>query len=56
MLLHHSEKDRISFDLTQGVEMGRPSALKVTARRTGNEIRASVGGACVPVFHGSIAM
>ncbi len=41
-----------SFTLTQGVEMGRPSLLNLTARRTPDGIRASVGGDCVPVFRG----
>jgi trans-2,3-dihydro-3-hydroxyanthranilate isomerase len=40
------------YDIAQGVEMGRPSLLRATARRTAEGIRASVGGGCVPVLHG----
>jgi trans-2,3-dihydro-3-hydroxyanthranilate isomerase len=41
-----------SWTLTQGVEMGRPSLLNLKAWRTGEGVRASVGGSCVPVFRG----
>lgn len=41
-----------SFTLSQGVEMGRPSQLDLTAHRASDGIRASVGGDCVPVFRG----
>jgi trans-2,3-dihydro-3-hydroxyanthranilate isomerase len=47
-----TEKDDIAFDIVQGVEMGRPSLLHVGARRQGGEIRATVGGGCVPVLRG----
>ncbi|MBB3896869.1 PhzF family phenazine biosynthesis protein [Roseococcus suduntuyensis] len=40
------------FDITQGVEMGRPSLMRTTARRDGSAIHATVGGACVPVLRG----
>jgi trans-2,3-dihydro-3-hydroxyanthranilate isomerase len=40
------------YDIAQGVEMGRPSLLRTSARRTADGIRASVGGACVPVLRG----
>ncbi len=56
LLLHHSGEDECSLDILQGVEMGRPSALKVKARRTADGIRASVGGSCVPMFRGFIEM
>jgi len=56
LLLHHSGEDMLSLDISQGVEMGRPSALKVSARRIGNELRASVGGSCVPMFRGFAEM
>jgi trans-2,3-dihydro-3-hydroxyanthranilate isomerase len=42
----------VAFDVTQGVEMGRPSLLHVSATRHGAEIRAQVGGSCVPVLRG----
>ena len=41
-----------AFELTQGVEMGRPSLLQLTARRSEDGIRATVGGGCVPVLRG----
>jgi trans-2,3-dihydro-3-hydroxyanthranilate isomerase len=40
------------FEVTQGVEMGRPSNLRLRAWRAGEDIRASVGGQCVPVLRG----
>jgi trans-2,3-dihydro-3-hydroxyanthranilate isomerase len=42
----------LTLDVVQGVEMGRPSLLRLTARRAVDGIRASVGGRCVPVFRG----
>ncbi len=44
--------DSASFDLVQGVEMGRTSRLALTARRAPDGIRATVAGRCVPVFRG----
>ena len=40
------------YEIAQGVEMGRPSLLRVTARRAPDGIRATVGGGCVPVLRG----
>jgi trans-2,3-dihydro-3-hydroxyanthranilate isomerase len=40
------------YEVAQGMEMGRPSRLKLTAKREGGEIFATVGGGCVPVFRG----
>ncbi|MBB6187728.1 PhzF family phenazine biosynthesis protein [Rhodanobacter sp. MP7CTX1] len=40
------------FEVTQGVEMGRPSQLKLTAQKAGGVITAQVGGACVSLMHG----
>ena len=40
------------FEITQGVEMGRPSLLRAAARRADDGIRATVGGGCVPVLRG----
>jgi trans-2,3-dihydro-3-hydroxyanthranilate isomerase len=40
------------YEIAQGVEMGRPSLLCVTARRAPDGIRATVGGGCVPVLRG----
>jgi len=52
LLLSLSGEHEASFEVTQGVEMGRPSALSVRARRADGGIRASVGGRCVPVLRG----
>jgi trans-2,3-dihydro-3-hydroxyanthranilate isomerase len=51
-LLSLSGAESGSWTLTQGVEMGRPSLLNLKAWRTGEGVRASVGGSCVPVFRG----
>ena len=40
------------YEITQGVEMGRPSRLHAAAHRAADGIRASVGGRCVPVLRG----
>jgi trans-2,3-dihydro-3-hydroxyanthranilate isomerase len=44
------------FQIVQGVEMGRPSRLSVSARRAADGVRASVGGGCVPVFRGEVSL
>lgn len=44
------------FDITQGVEMGRPSLLRATARHAPDGVRASVGGGCVRVLEGVAAL
>ncbi len=52
LLLSLDGGDAARFEVTQGVEMGRPSLLEVVARRTPDGIRATVGGGCVPVLRG----
>lgn len=52
LLLSLDGGESARFELTQGVEMGRPSLLQLTARRTEDGIRATVGGGCVPVLRG----
>jgi len=52
LLLSLTEEPQLSYEATQGVEMGRPSRLRVSARRSLGSIRASVGGSCVPVLRG----
>jgi trans-2,3-dihydro-3-hydroxyanthranilate isomerase len=42
----------LSTVVVQGVEMGRPSLLEVTASRSSEGIRTTVGGGCVPVLRG----
>ncbi|WP_043835544.1 PhzF family phenazine biosynthesis protein [Muricoccus aerilatus] len=55
-LLHLSGADAAALDIMQGVEMGRPSLLQTTARRTPEGIRATVGGGCVPVLRGEVML
>jgi trans-2,3-dihydro-3-hydroxyanthranilate isomerase len=56
LLLHLSGADSGAWDMHQGVEMGRPSLLRTTARRTAEGIMTTVGGACVPVMRGEITL
>jgi len=56
LLLSLGKQSERRYDITQGVEMGRPSLLVCTARREGAAIRASVGGGCVPVLSGEISL
>jgi trans-2,3-dihydro-3-hydroxyanthranilate isomerase len=52
LLLSLDGGEAARFEVMQGVEMGRPSLLHVTARRAADGIRATVGGGCVPVLRG----
>ncbi len=54
LLLSHGAAPGLSLDVVQGVEMGRPSLLRVGARRDADGIRASVGGGCVPMLRGEM--
>ena len=56
LLLSLGSKDEAAYEIIQGVEMGRPSRLHVTARRAPDGVRASVGGGCVPVFTGEVTL
>ncbi len=51
-LLRLDGGEAAAFEIAQGVEMGRPSLLLASARRTADGIRAKVGGGCVPVLRG----
>ncbi len=51
-LLRLDGGDSASYEIHQGVEMGRPSLLLASATRTAAGIRAKVGGGCVPVLRG----
>ena len=55
LLLSLRSDDSIRFTVLQGVEMGRPSRLDVSALRGQDGIRASVAGRCVPMFRGEFA-
>ena len=52
LLLSLSDAESAELDITQGVEMGRPSQLRATARRAVDGIRATIGGGCVMVMKG----
>ncbi len=52
LLLSLSGAGEHALEVVQGVEMGRPSLLRTTARRGPDGIRATVGGGCVPVLEG----
>ncbi|MCU1284006.1 MAG: phenazine biosynthesis protein PhzF [Acidobacteriales bacterium] len=52
LLLSLNHQENAYFRIDQGVEMGRPSVLLVTATRTGGEIHATITGRCVPVLQG----
>ena len=56
LLLSLTEDETGAYEVSQGVEMGRPSVLKVTARRGADGIRATVGGGCAPMFKGSVTL
>jgi trans-2,3-dihydro-3-hydroxyanthranilate isomerase len=50
------EAHEASFQIRQGVEMGRPSLLHVDARRTAKGIVATLRGSSVAVMHGMIEL
>jgi trans-2,3-dihydro-3-hydroxyanthranilate isomerase len=52
LLLSLTTGERARFAIEQGIEMGRPSLLRVEAWRAPDGLRATVGGACVPVLSG----
>lgn len=52
LLLHGAGTDRITLEVEQGIEMGRPSQLAVEAWREDGAIRVSVGGGVVSVTRG----
>lgn len=48
--------EQSSFQIHQGVEMGRPSLLHVDAWRTREGIVATLRGSCVPVMRGELTL
>ena len=56
LLLSLGQEPAASWDVTQGVEMGRPSRLRISARRQADGVYASVGGGCVPVLRGEAVL
>jgi trans-2,3-dihydro-3-hydroxyanthranilate isomerase len=48
---------RLAFEIRQGVEMGRPSVLALSAeKRGGAVVRVQVGGRCAPVMEGTVGV
>ncbi|CAN7313856.1 PhzF family phenazine biosynthesis protein [Phenylobacterium sp. LjRoot164] len=56
LLLSLSDAPDGAWDIVQGVEMGRPSRLRATARRAADGVRATIGGGCVPVLSGQASV
>lgn len=56
LLLSLSEAAELRLDIHQGVVMGRPSLLRVVARRGADGIRATIAGQCVPVLRGEAVL
>lgn len=56
LLLSLGKEQSAAFDIVQGVEMGRPSLLRVAAHRAADGIRATVSGGCVPVLRGNAVL
>ena len=56
LLLSLTKDSERRYDITQGVEMGRPSLLACRAWRAADGIRASVGGGCVQVLKGEVSL
>lgn len=52
ILLSLTQDRELELDIHQGVTMGRPSLLRVVARRGADGIRATIAGQCVPVLRG----
>jgi trans-2,3-dihydro-3-hydroxyanthranilate isomerase len=52
LLLLQGDATKAAFEVSQGVEMGRPSTLRVRAWRTPGGVYASVGGDCLSMLRG----
>jgi trans-2,3-dihydro-3-hydroxyanthranilate isomerase len=51
------ENADITYDIEQGVEMGRPSQITAAARKTAEgPVLATVAGSCVPVMRGTVEL
>jgi trans-2,3-dihydro-3-hydroxyanthranilate isomerase len=51
------ENADLSYEITQGVEMGRPSQIVASARKTAEgPVTATVEGSCVSVLRGSVEL
>jgi trans-2,3-dihydro-3-hydroxyanthranilate isomerase len=51
------ENADLTYDIEQGIEMGRPSQITATARKTAEgPVLATVAGSCVPVMRGTVEL
>ena len=51
------ENADLTYEIQQGVEMGRPSQIIATARKTAEgPVLATVAGSCVPVMQGKVEL
>ena len=49
------ENADLSYEILQGIEMGRPSQIIASARKTAEgPVLATIEGGCVPVLRGSV--
>jgi len=53
-LLRRSGQAQLTLSFLQGVEMGRPSRFKATAKKIDGRIKAWVGGGCIPILKGEL--
>lgn len=56
LLVSLGHEAEMRFEITQGVEMGRPSLLRARAHRAPEGVRATVAGDCVVVFEGRVTL
>ena len=56
LLLSLGDAPAAQYDIVQGVEMGRPSLLHLSAHRGPDGIRATVGGRCVKMLRGTATL
>lgn len=56
LFLSVSGTDLAELNIVQGIEMSRPSHLRVTAHRRSGEIVSKVGGSCVGVTQGELTL
>jgi trans-2,3-dihydro-3-hydroxyanthranilate isomerase len=56
LLLSLTTAEAASFEISQGVEMDRPSQMTATAHRGDDGIRVAVGGGCVSMFQGTVQL
>lgn len=52
LLAQTPARDSLTLNISQGVEMRRPSRMRCDARRVGETILTSVTGECVPILRG----